>query len=208
LRIITITTPGFAENVYIYYDENSLAGVVIDPGDEAAAITKIINENKINVEAILLTHGHIDHIAAVNEIRELTGACVCAYAEDEALLIDPKLNMSAVFFGKNISVKPDVLLTDGERANGIGGRLKTIWTPGHTRGSACFYDAEEGILFSGDTLFLDSIGRTDLPGGDYETLIDSIKSKLLTLPDETRVYPGHYGATTIEREKRQNPFIN
>lgn len=200
---------GMRQNVYLYYNENTGEGVIIDAGcsdKDIAAISAAIKDSNITVKAVLLTHGHYDHIIAVDEIKILTGAMVYGYETEKVLLEEPELNLS-VKLGKAITITPDRLFKDGEVFELGDAALMVIHTPGHTQGGACYYDEKNGNLFAGDVLFMGSIGRSDLPGGDSDVLIDSIKAKLLSLPEDTKVYPGHGMATTIGREKDSNPFV-
>jgi len=194
-------------NAYFYYDENTLDACVIDPGGGVDKLMDIIKENELNLKYILLTHGHYDHIGAVNELKSLTGAEVLAHKDEVKLLKEPDWNFSKIGLGKDIRVICDRLLEDGEIIELGAGRLSVIHTPGHTAGGACFYDAQGGILFSGDTLFKGTTGRYDLPTSDGSALFASIKDKLLTLPDNVKVLPGHETVTTIGYEKSNNRVI-
>jgi glyoxylase-like metal-dependent hydrolase (beta-lactamase superfamily II) len=192
-------------NAYIYYDDQSLEGVVIDPGMEAERVIKAIEENNIILQSILLTHGHFDHFAAVPELKGRYNTPVCAMEEESEVLLHPQRNASSLF-GSPAKLNADRFLHDGDEISVGSGTLKVIHTPGHTVGGACFYAQKSGILFSGDTLFLESIGRTDFYTGDSGSIIASIQQKLYTLPDEIRVFCGHGAFTTIGHEKKHNPF--
>jgi len=191
-------------NAYFYYDEITLDACVIDPGGSADKFMEIIKENHLNLKYILLTHGHYDHIGAVNELKSLTGAQILAHKDEDALLKAADLNLSKLGTGKEIIVTCDQLLKHGDIIELGAGKLTVIHTPGHTAGGACFYDEDGGILFSGDTLFRGTVGRFDLPTSDGRALIASIKNKLFALPDEVKVLPGHDAATTIGHEKANN----
>ena len=212
IQVGMITLGMIATNCYYLFRENSedsegyLHCIFVDPADEGERIYNALEEKKIKVDLILLTHGHFDHIGGVKELKELTGAEVGCYVKELALCKDPYLNCGNDY-GLNVTVTPDNLYEDGEliTAAGMTGRL--LATPGHTSGSCCFYYEEDGILISGDTLFEESIGRTDFPTGSTSELINSVKEKLFCLPDETIVYPGHGELTTIGHEKLYNPFI-
>ena len=180
--------------------------IFFDPADRGSFIYDELTKRGFSVEAIYLTHAHFDHIGGVEELKRLTGAKVYAYEMEKRLCNDTEYNLSANY-GLNLTVDPDEYLPDGAECRAAGLSFKLIATPGHTEGSSCYYFAEDGILISGDTLFEGSVGRTDFPGGSMSTLVRSCREKLLTLPDETTVYPGHGGTTTIGYEKMYNAFL-
>lgn len=182
-------------NSYLVSDQDST--FIIDPGADGEKIQAFIQEKNLEVDKIILTHGHFDHIGAVAYIQEKTGAKLFIHSEDKEYLMDGQKNLS-YFTGDLIeTVSPDSLLEEGD----LIGNFRVIHSPGHTPGSICLYNEEEGILFSGDTIFKNGYGRTDFPGGDQQTLFNSIR-KLLQLPDETIVLPGHGPSTTIAEFKR------
>ncbi|HWJ02604.1 MAG TPA: MBL fold metallo-hydrolase [Verrucomicrobiae bacterium] len=192
-------------NCFILMEEGSGAAVIIDPGAEAQRIMAELNSLKAKLQYIIISHGHLDHISAVDEIRQATGAKVLIHRLDADCLTDPKKNLSA-FFGLPVEAKEaDQLLEDGQIIKFGSHELKILHTPGHTVGGICI--SSEAGLFSGDTLFAGSVGRTDFPGGSMEVLINSIREKLLVLDPSTMVYPGHGLATTIGDEKLNNPFL-
>ncbi|HBW33911.1 MBL fold metallo-hydrolase [Desulfosporosinus sp. BICA1-9] len=194
-------------NCYLYACMETKKAVIIDPGAEAKKIQRWILEKGVKVDYILLTHGHIDHIGAVDELRDLLGGNVQVgiHEGDAGMLTDGRKNLSG-YMGQNlVQKKADILLEDGQELVIGNERLKVISTPGHSPGGACFLCSEG--LFSGDTLFAGSIGRTDFPGGSLDQLLAGVKKKLLILPEETLVFPGHGEATTIGEEKRDNPFL-
>lgn len=193
-------------NCYFVYREGSSKVIFIDPADYGEQIFKAMKDNGFEVAAILLTHGHFDHIWGCSRLRQLTSAPVYAYEGEEKVLLSADLNVSAGA-GRACTVKANTLLKDGEEVTVEGMTFKLIATPGHTQGSCCYYFEEANMLISGDTLFEESVGRTDLPTGSMSTLVRSIKDKLFVLPDDTVVYPGHGDSTTIEHEKKYNPFI-
>lgn len=198
----------FATNCYIVGAESSQEGIVIDPGDEAKTILRRVSDLALDIKLIVLTHGHIDHVGALKDIKEATGAIMAIHADDAGFLRGLRgFLQSFMVPGLTYPVPPppDRLLKDGDRL-GVGGlSFEVLHTPGHTPGGICLEG--EGVVFSGDTLFKLSIGRTDLPGGSYDQLMDSIRSKLLVLPDDTTVYPGHGPETTIGAERVGNPFL-
>ena len=194
-----------AANCYLYACDQTKKAVLIDPGGESQNIHRWVLQKGVKVEYILLTHGHADHIGAVDELRNILGAKVGIHSADADMLTDSKKNLSS-FIGQALSYQAaDILLHDGQEILVGDQKLKVITTPGHSRGSVCFLTAEG--LFSGDTLFAGSIGRTDFPGGSLEQLLQGVESKLLVLPENTAVYPGHGEYTTIGQEKRENPFL-
>lgn len=193
-------------NCYLFACMESKKAVIIDPGADGKWIYRWILEKGVKVEYILLTHGHVDHIGAVDELRTLLGDVqVGIHAGDAAMLTDGRKNLSS-YVGSNLVLQsPDFLLQDGQEIT-IGKQvLKVIATPGHSPGCVCFLTSE--ALFSGDTLFAGSIGRTDFPGGSMDQLLSGVKKKLLVLPEDTRVFPGHGEETSIKEEKRDNPFL-
>ncbi|MGP1470975.1 MAG: MBL fold metallo-hydrolase [Schwartzia sp. (in: firmicutes)] len=205
MKIQSLVVGPVAANCYLLSDEGG-KGIVIDPGGDAPAILDTIRKEHITVEAILNTHGHSDHIAANDAVRNATGAPLYIHAADEHMLTDPRANLS-LFMGGNVVSRPaEHHLKEGDILCVGAMALKVLHTPGHSPGGVCF--AGEGVLFSGDTLFADSIGRTDFPGGSLPQLIGVIKEKLMALPDDTVVYAGHGPSTTIGRERQYNPYLN
>lgn len=204
LKVGCIVLGILANNCYFVHREGEYETIMIDPSAQGDKLFTRLREKGLTVTTILLTHGHFDHIMGVNEMREISGAKVYACEDELELLGDPVQN-SSYKVGKSYTVKPDVLLKDGEVVTVGSVNLKVIKTPGHTIGGCCFYSEEDGVLFSGDTLFYESVGRTDFVTGDVAALKQSI-AKLLKLPDDVKVYPGHGEFTTIGHEKMYNPF--
>lgn len=193
-------------NCYFVYREGTNDVIFFDPADKGDYIYETLKEKDLHVKGILLTHGHFDHIWGCNKLRELSGAPIYAYEEEEVLCEDAVVNVSEQV-GRPYTVIPDRYLKDGEEITIADMTCKLIATPGHTVGSCCYYFEDAGILIAGDTLFEESVGRTDLATGSAGTLVRSIKDKLFTLPDDTKVYPGHGDITTIGHEKQYNPFV-
>ncbi len=192
-------------NCYFLYREDSKACIFVDPADQGANIYNALKQNGFEVAGILLTHGHFDHIWGTKELRELSGTKLYALEAERELLQDARKNVSSQV-GRPYTVDADVYLKDGEERTLADMTFRVIATPGHTGGGCCYYFEEAGFLVSGDTLFQESVGRTDFPTGSMGTLIRSIKEKLFVLPEETAVYPGHGDSTTISHEKKYNPF--
>jgi len=204
-RIKTYPVGQIGTNCYIIFREDLKKAVIVDPGDEGAYILEQCGELSVTPEVILLTHGHFDHIMAVEEIkRAFPEVIVYAGEKEKMLLNDPSVNLSTST-GRRCSIEADRYVTDGETIDLAGISTHVIATPGHTEGCVCYYMKEEDVLISGDTLFLESLGRTDLPTGDQLKIISSIREKLFPLPGDTMVYPGHGSVTTIGHEKSYNP---
>ncbi len=195
-------------NCFFLINNDSKKLIVIDPGASAKALYEEIKKLDCVCEAILLTHGHFDHADGVDELKALTGAKVYAHEDEKKVLNDPSYNLSDDFVATGSKYDADVFVNDAEHLKLSGFDIAVIHTPGHTPGGICFYIEEEKILFSGDSLFNQSIGRTDFLEGSASQLIRSIKEKLLCLPDDVNVYPGHGAATSIGYEKKYNPFFD
>ena len=195
-------------NTYLAVDEETNKGFIVDPGGYNPMLTKKVQDDNVIIEYIIITHGHADHICGVNaHRRDFPDARIVANAAEEPMLNDENFNMSASF-GTPDTVKPDILVNDGDEINVGSITLKFFHTPGHSPGGMCIYSEKDNVVFCGDTLFKQSVGRTDFPGCSFSELMSSIKEKLFTLPDNTNVFPGHMGSTTIEFEKRNNPFVH
>lgn len=193
-------------NCYFVYEEGKTQVLFFDPADKGEYIYKALEEKGFSIAAIFLTHGHFDHIWGAEELRRLSGAELYAYEGEKELCADASMNVSKAA-GRACTIAPDRFLKDGEHITIAGITLKVIATPGHTSGGCCYYFEKDKILISGDTLFQESVGRTDFPTGSMSRLVRSIKEKLLPLPEDVKVYPGHGESTTIGHEKQNNPFI-
>jgi hydroxyacylglutathione hydrolase len=201
----TITVGPFLENCYVIGTEAT--GAIIDPGDEATRIALAVEQTGLEISQILVTHAHIDHVGAVAALAEEYACPVLMHAEAEPMLrqVPTQAMTMGLRFGKVPTA--DRYIEDEEILDGGGLRLKSLYTPGHAPGHLALYVEDEGVVVSGDTLFAGSVGRTDLFGGSMEVLMRSINERLLTLPNETRVYPGHGPPTTIGDERAHNPFL-
>ena len=203
-NIRSLTVGMVATNCYLVWNKATGEGVLIDPGDEAERICSAIAEERVKLKAILLTHGHFDHILVAEELKEKYDVPLYASKEEKEMLGSSRWNLSGREEG--IEITDYIPLEDGESIELLGKEWKVLSTPGHTKGSVCYFvPGDIPYLFSGDTLFYESYGRTDLYGGSEEAIKKSIKEKLFTLPEETLVYPGHDEATTIANEKQYNP---
>ena len=196
----------FQENCYIIGSKRTGEAICFDPGDEVDEIRALAREMKVKITKIACSHAHLDHIMAVRALKEETGAPFLRHRDDlELARRMPESALSMLGRRELPAPDPDHFMTDGDDVEIPGVNLKVIHTPGHTRGSICLYGG--GMLFSGDTLFHGSIGRVDLPGGSFPQIMESITTRLLELPDDTIVRPGHMDETTIGAERRSNPFV-
>ncbi len=193
-------------NCYFVYEEGKSQVILFDPADQGEYLYHKLEEKGFQVEAILLTHGHFDHIWGLEALKNLSGAKVYAYEGEKELCEDASLNVSKGA-GRACTVKADEYVKDGAEITVAGITCRLIATPGHTEGSCCYYFEDDKILISGDTLFQESVGRTDLPTGSMSKLVRSVRERLMILPEDVKVYPGHGETTTIGYEKENNPFI-
>ncbi len=194
----------FGTNCYIVGDGVVGEGMIIDPGDSASKILDAASRMGLDIKQVVLTHGHIDHTGALKKVKQATGATVAISEADAPIMGKQPMGIVLGLFYPSPD-SPDRLLKDGEEIVCGGLKFNVIHTPGHTPGGICLWG--EGILFSGDTLFHRSVGRSDLPGGSHEELIESITGRLISLPDDTQVYPGHGPSTSIGEERALNPFL-
>ncbi|MBI2677556.1 MAG: MBL fold metallo-hydrolase [Candidatus Koribacter versatilis] len=194
-------------NCSVMGDERTREAMVVDPGDDIEHVLAVLQKHQLTVRQIVITHGHIDHIGGAMKLKAATGAPILMNEGDLEQL--PMLEIQAAWIGvaPPSPVKIDALLIDAATVNAGGVQATVMHTPGHTAGSSCLYLPAEKKLIAGDTLFAGSIGRTDLPGGSFEKIIDSLHSRVLALPDETVVIPGHGPATSIGEERATNPFL-
>lgn len=185
--------------------------VVIDAPPDPEGIIRLLERNDLQLEALIVTHGHVDHMGAASSVADIHGATVFVHPDDDFLSLEPKRQVVSLFGGMVPGtfepLRVRATIAHGDRLLLAGIEIEIRHTPGHTPGHCCVHLPTEGWLFSGDQLFAGSIGRTDLPGGSYETLLDSMATQVLTLPDEVRVFPGHGPETTIGRERVSNPFL-
>lgn len=193
-------------NCYLLKNETDKQCVLVDPADNIDVIQKMVAASGCTLQGILLTHGHFDHMLAAEAARDFFGVKIYAGIEEQCVLAQPDFNQSADLGGNPISLKADVWLSDGQELSLAGIDIKVIHTPGHTCGGVCYYIAAADLLFSGDTLFAESVGRSDFPTGSMSALVRSVKEKLLVLPKDTKVLTGHGESTSIDYERKYNPY--
>lgn len=208
MLIETMVVGPLGVNCFILGDRQSGEGVVVDPGADCEAILAAVARLGIKVKYIVNTHGHFDHLGCNRPVQERTAAELLIHEEDVVLMSHASRSAQKYGFKVEDSPAPSRYLTDGMRLEFGRHSIEVLHTPGHTQGGCSLLLRDEQLVITGDTLFADSVGRTDLPGGSHEQLVASIKAKLLPLPDETVVWPGHGPSSTIGRERRSNPYIN
>lgn len=206
MRIVDYCVGDVQTNCYIGINETTREAFVVDPGDSAEILAKEIRELKVKPTAILLTHGHFDHAGAAKKLAEMLKVKIYAHEAEQETLEKPCYNLSDMV-GKSDKYHADVYVREGQQLDIAGFSMQVFHIPGHTAGGCCYYIPKEDVLFSGDTLFCQSIGRTDFPGGSMSQLVHAIQDKLLVLPENTEVYPGHMDSTTIGQERMWNPYL-
>ena len=207
MQIKHLSLPPIGTNCYIIINEETNECLIVDPGSSPERIKAAVDELKLTPVAILLTHGHFDHAGAADEVSKLFDIKIYAHEDEKETLENPENNLSGNFMFEPVKYHADVYLKDGQEVDLAGLHFRVIFTPGHTVGGCCYYFSYQSVLFSGDTLFYGAIGRTDFPGGSMSTLVNCVRDKLMVLPEDTVVYPGHDEATSIEEERIHNPYI-
>ncbi len=207
LDVKTVTVGPVQENCFIVRREGSDKALIIDPGDEAEKILAVVDELGLDIEAILITHCHFDHIGAVAPVAKATGAPAYIHEVEKPVMADINSFVPFEQFGPFEDYEADETVKGGEKLNLAGLEIHVHHTPGHSPGHVTYSIPDEQAIFSGDLLFQGSVGRTDLPGGDWDTLIESIRELTEKLPEETKVYPGHMLVTDLGAERRTNPFL-
>ncbi len=205
MQVESLVVSDYQENTFLVWDAETMRGVIVDPGAEGPRLLSRIEKLGIKLEAILLTHGHSDHIGAVRDIKNAFDIPIYIGEGEQDMLTDPTKNLSAAF-GLNVTSPPaDHLLKDGDTLEVAGFTFRILLTPGHSPASICYL--HDKTMFSGDVVFMGSIGRTDLPGCDHNVMMQTLTNKILTLDDEIFLYTGHGSATTVGRERATNPFL-
>ena len=206
LKVEQLVLGPVSTNCYFALNQETKELLIIDPADQPERIFQKVAQMEGTPVAVLLTHGHFDHISAAEAVRDRYDIPVYACPLETEMLWEPSVNMTQ-YYGRPVSMKADKMPSDLEVFEVAGFKVQMIFTPGHTKGSCCYYFKDEDVLFSGDTLFHGSVGRTDFPGGSSAQIVESLHRLVDALPEDTVVYPGHDTATTIGYEKRYNPFV-
>ena len=205
MKVVRINAGEFGSNCWLVIDDNTNEAVIIDPSPEISVIEKALSERGVTLKYILLTHGHFDHMTSVDTLRDLTGAPLCVHKDDAECLVNSKLNVYRTFMAEDLIFRPaDILLSDEDVLSFGNLSIKVMHTPGHSKGSVCYFIDDS--LFTGDTLFDCSIGRSDLPGGDMAELISSLK-KIAAIDGDYKIYTGHGSNTTLEKQKKFNVYL-
>ena len=207
LRVEQYVVGPVMTNCYFAVNEDTKEALIVDPGDSAKALTDKIKERGLSPKAVLLTHGHFDHAFAAEAIAKEFSVPIYAEEHEKETLESPAINLCGMMGRQGVVFHADVYVKDGDILDLAGFSIKVLHTPGHTRGGCCYYIEKEQALFAGDTLFCQSVGRTDFPGGSASVLLRSSEEKLMSLPGQTRVYPGHNETTSIGWERQYNPFL-
>ena len=206
LKVEQLVLGPVSTNCYFALNQETKELLIIDPADQPERIFQKVAQMEGTPVAVLLTHGHFDHISAAEAVRDTYDIPVYACPLETEMLWEPSVNMTQ-YYGRPVSMKADKMPSDLEVFEAAGFKVQMIFTPGHTKGSCCYYFKDEDVLFSGDTLFHGSVGRTDFPGGSSAQIVESLHRLVDALPEDTVVYPGHDTSTTIGYEKRYNPFV-
>jgi len=201
MKINKIVVGPIQTNCYLVYDETSKEAVIVDPGDESSKIEKAVRGLPVTVKAVLLTHGHFDHVTSAEDIARAFNVPVMIHKNDEILVSSIGSRIGRMLGFGTAQVNVNTFLNDGDKIKVGGSEFEVLLTPGHTQGSICLYSKNDGILISGDTVFKNDVGRIDLVGGSEEQMMNTLKEKLFSLPDETKVYPGHGHSTVLGNEK-------
>ncbi|MBE5868543.1 MAG: MBL fold metallo-hydrolase [Lachnospiraceae bacterium] len=205
IKVARMVVGNLGTNCYLIYREESKEAIIVDPADCGEQIFQKLQSQGFTVSAILLTHAHFDHVLGASDLRRVSGAKLYALEEERPLCENSETNVSAMV-GRPCTIRPNTYVVDGQELELAGMTCKVIATPGHTAGSCCYYFEEAEVLICGDTIFQESVGRTDLPTGSASQLVRSIRERIFTLPEETQLFPGHGDSTTVGHEKKYNPF--
>lgn len=207
MKIQRIVLPACGTNCYIVVNEGTNEAFIVDPGSAGSQIIATIKKLQVKPVGVLLTHGHFDHAGALDEVCKHFSIESYAHEMEKETLESPELNLSMSFFGESEVYHANYYLKDEQEFDLAGFHIRCLFTPGHTPGGCCFYLPYESCMFTGDTLFAGSVGRTDFPKGSMSQLVNSIREKILSLPTDIQCFPGHEGTTTIEEERMYNPFL-